>query len=143
MSRSPEQKCLPNDGVGQQHPNVYVLRPDPRCERAKLVRKFVAVSSNLQPGWHFKIDSPATDHFVDAGLPDCQVPDTEGPTSVTVHSPASDKTKRRDDEGLSLGEFALVIVLGYRPPVSHEDCAGCCARFPTVVTICARAKESV
>lgn len=33
----------------------------------------------LQPSWHFKIDSPSADHFVDAGLPDCQLPDREGP----------------------------------------------------------------
>jgi hypothetical protein len=33
----------------------------------------------LQPTWHFKIDSPVSDHFVDAGLPDCEVPATEGP----------------------------------------------------------------
>jgi hypothetical protein len=33
----------------------------------------------LQPAWQFKIDSPAADHFVDAGPPDCVVPDTEGP----------------------------------------------------------------
>jgi hypothetical protein len=33
----------------------------------------------LQPAWHFKIDSPVADHFVDAGPPDCAVPDTEGP----------------------------------------------------------------
>jgi hypothetical protein len=33
----------------------------------------------LQPTWHFKIDSPVADHFVDAGLPDCEVPATEGP----------------------------------------------------------------
>jgi hypothetical protein len=33
----------------------------------------------LQPTWHLKIDSPVADHFVDAGLPDCEVPATEGP----------------------------------------------------------------
>jgi hypothetical protein len=33
----------------------------------------------LQPAWQFKMDSPAADHFVDAGPPDCAVPDTEGP----------------------------------------------------------------
>jgi hypothetical protein len=33
----------------------------------------------LQPAWHFKIDSPVSDHFVDAGPPDCSVPETEGP----------------------------------------------------------------
>jgi hypothetical protein len=33
----------------------------------------------LQPAWQFKSDSPAADHFVDAGPPDCVVPGTEGP----------------------------------------------------------------
>jgi hypothetical protein len=33
----------------------------------------------LQPTWQFKVDSPVADHFVDAGLPDCEVPATEGP----------------------------------------------------------------
>jgi len=33
----------------------------------------------LQPAWQFKINSPVSDHFVDAGLPDCEVPATEGP----------------------------------------------------------------
>jgi len=33
----------------------------------------------LQPAWQFKIDSPVSDHFVDAGPPECQVPATEGP----------------------------------------------------------------
>jgi hypothetical protein len=33
----------------------------------------------LEPAWQFKIDSPAADHFSDAGPPDCAVPDTEGP----------------------------------------------------------------
>jgi hypothetical protein len=33
----------------------------------------------LQPTWQFKIDSPVADHFVDAGLPDCSLPGTDGP----------------------------------------------------------------
>jgi hypothetical protein len=33
----------------------------------------------LQPTWHFKVESPVADHFVDAGPPDCEVPATEGP----------------------------------------------------------------
>jgi hypothetical protein len=33
----------------------------------------------LQPAWQFKIDSPAADHFADAGLPDCSLPGTDGP----------------------------------------------------------------
>jgi hypothetical protein len=33
----------------------------------------------LEPTWQFKLDSPAADHFVDAGPADCVVPDTEGP----------------------------------------------------------------
>lgn len=33
----------------------------------------------LQPTWQLKIDSPVADHFVDAGLPECEVPATQGP----------------------------------------------------------------
>jgi hypothetical protein len=33
----------------------------------------------LQPTWQFKIESPVADHFVDAGLPDCSLPGTDGP----------------------------------------------------------------
>lgn len=33
----------------------------------------------LQPSWHFRVDSANSDHFVDAGPPDCAVPPTEGP----------------------------------------------------------------
>jgi len=33
----------------------------------------------LQPTWQFKINSPVSDHFVDAGLPDCEIPATGGP----------------------------------------------------------------
>lgn len=33
----------------------------------------------LQPSWQFRVDSPASDHFVDAGPVDCSVPATEGP----------------------------------------------------------------
>jgi hypothetical protein len=33
----------------------------------------------LRPAWQFKTDSPAADHFSDAGPPGCAVPDTEGP----------------------------------------------------------------
>jgi hypothetical protein len=34
---------------------------------------------SFEPAWQFKIDSPVADHFVDAGPPDCQVPDKDGP----------------------------------------------------------------
>jgi hypothetical protein len=33
----------------------------------------------LQPTWVLKIESPVDDHFVDAGLPDCSLPGTDGP----------------------------------------------------------------
>ena len=33
----------------------------------------------LQPTWQFKINSPVSDHFVDAGLSDCEIPATGGP----------------------------------------------------------------
>jgi hypothetical protein len=33
----------------------------------------------LQSAWQFKIDSPVSDHFVDAGPLDCEIPATAGP----------------------------------------------------------------
>ena len=33
----------------------------------------------LQPSWEFRINSPISDHFVEAGPPNCQVSDTQGP----------------------------------------------------------------
>jgi len=33
----------------------------------------------LKPAWHFQINSPGDDHFVDAGPPDCGIPPNEGP----------------------------------------------------------------
>lgn len=40
--------------------------------------KTMASLQQLQYLWHFKIESPGADHFVDAGPPDCEVP-TEVP----------------------------------------------------------------
>jgi len=36
--------------------------------------KTLAAAQKLQYLWHFKIDSPTSDHFVDGGPPDCEVP---------------------------------------------------------------------
>jgi hypothetical protein len=33
----------------------------------------------LQYQWHFKVESPGTDHYVDGGPPDCEVPPQDGP----------------------------------------------------------------
>src|SRR5260370_4080418 len=33
----------------------------------------------LNPEWHFQINSPGENHYVDAGPPDCEVTPTEGP----------------------------------------------------------------
>jgi hypothetical protein len=49
----------------------------------------------LQPTWHFKIDSPVADHFVDAGLPECEVPATEGP--YLGHCPLHLQTTKQTD----------------------------------------------
>ena len=39
----------------------------------------IAALEKLQYRWHFKIESPGTDHFVDAGPPDCEVAPEDGP----------------------------------------------------------------
>jgi len=33
----------------------------------------------LNPSWHFTVNSPGVDHYVDAGPPDCEITPTEGP----------------------------------------------------------------
>ena len=33
----------------------------------------------LNPAWHFAVNSPSIDHYVDAGPPDCEITPTEGP----------------------------------------------------------------
>jgi hypothetical protein len=33
----------------------------------------------LNPAWHFAVNSPSVDHYVDAGPPDCEITPTEGP----------------------------------------------------------------
>lgn len=49
----------------------------------------------LQPSWHFRLDSPASDHFVDAGPPDCTVPATEGP--YIGHCPLHLQVNKQND----------------------------------------------
>jgi hypothetical protein len=49
----------------------------------------------LEPAWQFKIDSPVTDHFLDAGPTDCAVPDTEGP--YLGHCPLHLQTTKQSD----------------------------------------------
>ncbi|MGH9743530.1 MAG: hypothetical protein ACRD51_14385 [Candidatus Acidiferrum sp.] len=49
----------------------------------------------LQPAWQFKIKSPNADHFVDAGPPDCQVPDTGGP--YIGHCPLHFQVTKQND----------------------------------------------
>jgi hypothetical protein len=34
---------------------------------------------SLNPSWHFTVNSPGVDHYVDAGPPDCEITPTEGP----------------------------------------------------------------
>ncbi len=71
----------------------------------------------LQPAWHFKIDSPVTDHFVDAGPPDCAVPDTEGP--YLGHCPLHLQVTKQNDGTtkayLWVSSFSSPY-LGHRPP---------------------------
>ena len=55
----------------------YAQVPFPSAEN--WYTSIVADLRILQPTWQFKINSPISDHFVDAGLPDCVVPATEGP----------------------------------------------------------------
>jgi hypothetical protein len=71
----------------------------------------------LQPAWHFKIDSPVTDHFVDAGPPDCAVPDTEGPYlgHCPLHLQATKQNDGTTKVYLWVSSFSSPY-LGHRPP---------------------------
>jgi hypothetical protein len=71
----------------------------------------------LQPAWHFKIDSPVTDHFVDAGPPDCAVPDTEGP--YLGHCPLHLQVTKQNDGTTKVYLWVSSLsspYLGNRPP---------------------------
>jgi hypothetical protein len=39
----------------------------------------IQVLQSANPSWHFQINSPGDDHYVDAGPVDCEVPPTDGP----------------------------------------------------------------
>ena len=71
----------------------------------------------LEPAWHFKIDSPVTDHFVDAGPPDCAVPDTEGPYlgQCPLHLQVTKQNDGTTKIYLWVSSFSSPY-LGHRPP---------------------------
>jgi hypothetical protein len=71
----------------------------------------------LRPAWHFKIDSPVSDHFVDAGLPDCAVPETEGP--YLGHCPLHLQVTKQNDGTTKVYLWVSSLsspYLGHRPP---------------------------
>jgi hypothetical protein len=51
----------------------------PLADAQQWYAKTIAALMQLQYLWHFKIDSPGSDHFVDGGPPDCEVPPADGP----------------------------------------------------------------
>lgn len=61
----------------------------------------------LQPTWHFQITSPAADHYMDAGPPDCEIPPTGGP--YLGQCPLR-QANRWHCETLSLDEFPLLAI---------------------------------
>jgi hypothetical protein len=55
----------------------YAQVPSPDSQRW-FARTLQALQS-LNPAWHFQINSPGENHYVDAGPPDCEITPTEGP----------------------------------------------------------------
>lgn len=55
----------------------YALVPAPNAQRWYAL--VLDDLKRLNPSWQFKIDSPAEDHYVDAGSLDCDVPPNDGP----------------------------------------------------------------
>jgi hypothetical protein len=78
----------------------------------------------LQPSWHFKIDSPVADHFVDGGPLDCAVPDTEGP--YLGHCPLHLQTTKQNDGTVKLYLWMSSLSSPYlvnRPPGPRSKAA--------------------
>jgi hypothetical protein len=51
----------------------------PFANGASWYTKTMDVLKSLNPSWHFVVNSPGVDHYVDAGPPDCEITPTEGP----------------------------------------------------------------
>ena len=91
----------------------------------------------LQPAWQFKIDSPVADHFVDAGLPDCSLPGTDGP--YLGHCPLHLQITKQTDGTAKLYLWMSSLSSPYlvnRPPGPPPKAAP--APLPAVATISAR-----
>jgi len=51
----------------------------PFANGANWYARTMDVLTRLNPSWHFAVNSPGVDHYVDAGPPDCEITPTEGP----------------------------------------------------------------
>jgi hypothetical protein len=51
----------------------------PFANGASWYARTMDVLTSLNPSWHFAVNSPGVDHYVDAGPPDCEITPTEGP----------------------------------------------------------------
>ena len=78
----------------------------------------------LEPAWQFKIDSPAADHFLDVGPPDCAVPETEGP--YLGHCPLHLQATKQNDGTAKVYLWISSLSSPYlvnRPPVPPKKTA--------------------
>ena len=55
----------------------YAQVPSPDSQ--KWFTRTLQALQSLNPAWHFQINSPGEDHYVDAGPLDCEITPTEGP----------------------------------------------------------------
>ena len=51
----------------------------PSPDSQKWFARTLQALQSLNPAWHFQINSPGEDHYVDAGPLDCEITPTEGP----------------------------------------------------------------
>jgi hypothetical protein len=91
----------------------------------------------LKPTWHFQINSPGDDHYVDAGPEDCKNPPNDGP--YTGDCPLHLQTVKQKDGTLRvhfwMNSLSSPYLLKHRPPpkaASHtaaNDCDDFCQSF--------------
>jgi hypothetical protein len=91
----------------------------------------------LKPTWHFQINSPGEDHYVDAGPPDCENPPNDGP--YTGDCPLHLQTVKQRDGTTRvhfwMNSLSSPYLVKRRPPpktASHtaaNDCDDFCQNF--------------
>jgi hypothetical protein len=94
----------------------------------------------VKPTWHFQINSPNDDHYVDAGPVDCEIPPNDGP--YTGQCPLHLQAVRQKDGTMKLHFWMNSLSSPYlvkRPPApktaplsAANDCNDFCQNFKKV-----------